>query len=70
MSPSCEDCRFWDISTQIADEEADSTGLCRVLPPTADKRHNKTAVWPFTDFSDWCGAFAAKPLEQSGVVPR
>ena len=53
----CEDCRWWDNSTQLADATPDSTGACRRRPPVADERNGR-ACWPFTEDNDWCAEFA------------
>ena len=56
----CEDCRYWDNSTQHGDAQPDTTGLCRQSSPTA---HILTglAVWPFTEDTDGCGYGVAPP---------
>jgi hypothetical protein len=55
----CEDCRYWDNSTQMAGAAPDTTGLCRIHPPVADDR-NGAARWPFTEDTDWCASFAPR----------
>jgi hypothetical protein len=57
----CENCKWWDNSVQLEKAQADTTGLCRQLPPRRDKRTGR-AVWPFTEDTDWCAAFTADPL--------
>lgn len=58
----CEDCKWWDNSTQLTNSQPDTTGLCRVGPPVADER-NHQAVWPFTEDTDWCGSFDVDPAK-------
>ena len=53
-SRSCENCKFWDNSTQLASADTDTTGACRVNPPVADDRTGQ-ARWPYTEDTDWCG---------------
>ena len=60
----CEDCKFWDNSTQHGQAEPDTTGICRVLPPTADER-DCTARWPFTADTDWCGSFQSNAKDDN-----
>ena len=55
----CENCKWWDNSSQAREVEA--SGACRVNPPGRDKRSG-LAVWPFTEDVDWCGSFAPDPL--------
>ena len=52
---TCEDCHYWDNSSQLVVSQPDTTGACRVKPPRVDKRSGK-AIWPFTEDTDWCGA--------------
>ena len=52
----CEDCRWWDSSTQLATEPPDITGACRRRPPVADDRSGR-ARWPYTEDTDWCAEF-------------
>lgn len=59
MSPRCEDCRFWDNSTQSGTAEPDTTGLCRRNAPVVDILRPSDGLWPFTSDTDWCGAFVA-----------
>jgi len=56
----CEDCKNWDNSTQHGNAQPDTTGLCRAQPPVADERDG-SARWPFTEDTDWCGWFVARP---------
>jgi hypothetical protein len=51
----CESCLWWDSSTQHAYSEPDTTGICRARAPVADERDHK-AVWPFTEYNDWCAS--------------
>lgn len=55
---ACENCCFWDNSTQPNDKQPDTHGVCRKLPPIADDRTGH-ARWPFTEDTDWCGGFEA-----------
>lgn len=55
----CEDCRFYDNSTQHSTMQQDANGLCRVNPPVADDRDHK-ARWPFVEDTDWCGSFVER----------
>lgn len=55
----CEDCRFWDASSQAAAAEPDTTGACRRAPPHVDDRTG-LAMWPYTEDTDWCGEFREK----------
>lgn len=66
----CENCRWWDCSTQRGDAATDTTGLCRVAPPVADER-NGAARWPFTEDTDWCGSFSqeAPPEPNDDEIP-
>jgi hypothetical protein len=54
---TCESCVHWDNSCEHGSAEPATTGICRVLPPTADERDHR-AVWPFTEYGDWCGRYA------------
>jgi hypothetical protein len=56
MLISCENCKFWDNSIQLAGAETDTTGACRVNPPVADDRTGQ-ARWPCSQDDDWCAAF-------------
>lgn len=64
MIRRCEDCRWWDNSTKHGNDDEDATGLCRVVAPVADER-DRRAVWPFTEYGDWCASFVEKepPVE-------
>jgi hypothetical protein len=53
MNVRCEDCRWWDNSTQRLDAAPDTTGLCRATTPVADERDGR-ARWAFTEDTDWC----------------
>lgn len=53
-TPLCENCRFWDTSTQLDAAQPDTTGACRHHAPKVDRRTG-IALWPFTEISDWCG---------------
>lgn len=53
---ACENCRWWDNSTVHGQDHQDITGLCRRRPPRINKVTGM-AFWPFTEDSDWCGAF-------------
>lgn len=55
---ACEDCEFWDNSTQLANAESDTTGQCRFNPPDSVDLTG-AAIFPFTEFGDWCGSFVA-----------
>lgn len=57
----CEDCRYFDTSTQQAISPPDTTGLCRVNPPIADERDG-TARWPFVGDTDWCGKYKVREV--------
>lgn len=59
MTNRCEDCRYWDNSTQSRDAQPDTTGLCRRQPPTPAP-FTGLAVWPFTEDTDWCANFIQK----------
>lgn len=65
MSPRCEDCKFWDSSTQLGSAQPDTTGMCRRNAPIVDKRHG-SGLWPFTSDTDWCGKFEERP---QGPIP-
>lgn len=52
----CEDCQYWDTSTQPAHRQPDTYGACRAAPPYPDDRSG-IAMWPFTEDTDWCGCF-------------
>jgi hypothetical protein len=56
----CENCLWWDSSTQPHWADRDTHGVCRVNPPVADDR-NGGARWPFTEDCDWCGGFVLEP---------
>lgn len=56
----CEDCKFWDNSTQQRDAQPDTTGLCRINPPIVSK-HTGEGIWPFTSDTDWCAKFEERP---------
>lgn len=58
--PTCVSCRFWDTSTQLRNAQPDTTGMCRCSPPRINKRTG-AAMWPHTEDSDWCGAYATTP---------
>lgn len=60
MTVWCEDCKFWDNSTQRSGDQPDTTGLCRRLPPRASK-YDGQGFWPFTSDTDWCGKFKDRP---------
>jgi hypothetical protein len=64
VSATCEDCRFWDTSTQHGNAESDTTGLCRKRAPRINKITGM-AWWPFTEDTDWCGEYAP-PLPKEG----
>lgn len=67
MIRRCEDCRWWDNSVQHGNAKTDMTGMCRRNPPTAEERDH-TAVWPFTEFNDWCFSFTEKePPEETDI---
>ena len=51
--PRCPTCKWWDLSTQAAAADPDTTGACRRRPPFVDDRSG-LAMWPKTDFEDWC----------------
>lgn len=57
---SCERCRYYDTSVQPIDQEDDTHGTCRKLPPVADDRTGH-ARFPFVSDTDWCGAFEKHP---------
>lgn len=57
MAWRCEDCRWWDSSTQPGDKAPDTHGVCRAMAPVADDRTGH-ARWPFTEDTDWCGMFS------------
>ncbi len=48
----CENCRWWDNSTQHRDHP-DESGLCRINPPKVGR--GGIARWPFTMDTDKCG---------------
>lgn len=52
----CENCKWWDNSTELVSAQPGTTGACRVRPPVADDR-NGQARWPYTEDVDWCGSF-------------
>lgn len=53
MPSTCETCRWWDTSTQHAQSESDTTGLCRARAPKINAMTGM-AWWPFTEDTDWC----------------
>lgn len=59
-SSRCEDCIYWDSSSQLRDAQPDTTGMCRIHAPRIDKRTG-AGVWPFTHDTDWCGSFTDPP---------
>ncbi len=63
ISMRCENCRWWDNSVQLENSQADTTGACRVKPPTRDKRSGK-GIWPFTEDVDWCASFVHAPFHE------
>ena len=64
----CEDCRFWDNSTQSGSAQPDTTGLCRRKAPRVNK-FTGMAFWPFTEDTDWCGEFQPEPQALSARRP-
>jgi hypothetical protein len=48
----CEDCRFWDTSSSLRDEE--DTAVCRRHAPFAVDDRSGRAMWPYTEDIDWC----------------
>lgn len=67
MDARCEDCRFWDASTQDGNAQPDTTGLCRINPPALAPLTAK-GWWPFTSDTDWCGYFRARPEPEVEVT--
>lgn len=74
----CETCRFWDGTDEKPspdqNDEDDKVlvaigfppplhnyGYCLRYPPIAQPKEGEVPV-PVTDFSDWCGEWAAIPL--------
>lgn len=57
MTPGkrCEDCRWWDTSTQCGSAEPDTTGQCRRRAPSSVDDRTGLAFFPFTEDMDWCG---------------
>jgi hypothetical protein len=51
---TCETCKYWDNSAQLAGVEPDTTGACRRRAPLPDERDG-SARWAFTEDMDWCG---------------
>lgn len=62
----CEDCRYWDTSSQLALEDPDSTGRCIRHAPFVDMRTGQ-GVWPHTEDSDRCGE--GEPIEKDPEAP-
>lgn len=59
---TCEECFYWDSSTQLRDADPDTTGQCRKRAPSMDTTYGspQVAMWPITEDADWCGEFRAK----------
>lgn len=59
--PRCPTCKWWDLSTQAAVVDPDTTGACRRRPPFVDDRTG-LAMWPKTYFVDWCAEHEFAPV--------
>lgn len=53
----CENCKWWDTSSQAASAQEDTTGLCRRKSPREFDQRTGMAIWPYTEDTDWCGEY-------------
>lgn len=61
----CENCRYWDPSSQLTDAQPDTTGRCCYRPPYVDVARG-LSLWPYTEDTDWCGSHK---YEQAALKP-
>ena len=65
---TCENCRWWDNSTQLGTAQADTTGLCRASAPIVNWQTG-AATWPFTEDTDWCAMLSPIPAPPAESKP-
>jgi hypothetical protein len=63
---ACSNCRFWNNSVHLADD--DNTGRCTIRAPLPDWRSG-IGLWPYTSAEDDCGEFASLQPATAAAMP-